>query len=462
MHPASGLSHPGEEATLKRVPLFLALIGLLLAGPAAADENPMPRVFPYETHVETLENGLKVVLVPMSAGGLVAYWTIVRTGARDEYEPGRTGFAHFFEHMMFRGTERHPQEVYNRMVTEMGAGANAFTTDDLTAYHLKIAAEDLERVMDLESDRFRSLAYAEREFRTEAGAVHGEYLKTRMNPFFAIHEAVQKTAFDVHTYGHTAMGFEEDIKRMPEMYDYSQSFFSRYYRPENVVLVIAGEVDAAHTMELVRKYYGGWQPGYVPPKVQPEPEQKAERRVEVSYPGRTLPILTLAYKADRFDPSNRLYVASHLLADLAFGETSELYRKLALEEQLVEFLAASVGENRDPGLFSITTRVKDPARVDEVREQIETAIARYQTDLPDPQRLADLKSRLRYGFLMRLETPSNVASDLARPIAVTGGVEALDAWYAALDSVSPEEVLAAARTYLRNERRTVAVLRGQN
>ena len=125
-------------------------------------------VFPYETQVETLDNGLKVVMVPMKSEGLVAYWTIVRTGSRDEYEPGHSGFAHFFEHMMFRGTERFPQDTYSRIVTEMGADANAFTTDDLTAFHLSITAEDLERTMEIESDRFQDLAYSEEAFRTEA------------------------------------------------------------------------------------------------------------------------------------------------------------------------------------------------------------------------------------------------------------------------------------------------------
>ena len=120
--------------------LLLAWALGLASAPAAAAAG----IFPYDAHVESLENGLKVILVPMPAEGLVTYWSIVRTGARDEYEPGHTGFAHFFEHMMFRGTEKFPQDVYNDMVTRMGADANAYTTDDLTAYHLGIAAEDLE------------------------------------------------------------------------------------------------------------------------------------------------------------------------------------------------------------------------------------------------------------------------------------------------------------------------------
>src|SRR3990167_7492834 len=124
----------------------------------------------------------------MPSDGLVAYWSIVRTGSRDEYEPGRSGFAHFFEHMMFRGTERYPGDVYNRIITTIGASANAYTTDDHTAYHLSMAAEDLEQVMALESDRFQNLSYPESEFQTEAGAVYGEYRKARTDPEFALYE----------------------------------------------------------------------------------------------------------------------------------------------------------------------------------------------------------------------------------------------------------------------------------
>lgn len=445
-----------------------ALIALLVlavpavSGRAAADESAMSRIFPYDTHVETLDNGLKVILVPMTSGGLVAYWTIVRTGARDEYERGHTGFAHFFEHMMFRGTKKFPQDVYNEIVTEMGADANAFTSDDLTAYHLSIAAEDLERVMEIESDRFENLSYSEQAFKTEAGAVYGEYRKNRTSPFFTLEEAVHKAAFEVHTYGHTAMGYERDIKAMPGMYDYSRSFFSRYYRPENVVLFIAGQIEVEPTMALVRKYYGDWKPGYVAPKIPAEPPQKQERRIEVSYDGRSLPLLWVAYKMDRFDPQNRARVAADLLAELAFGETSEIYKKLVLNEQVVEFLAADVNLNRDPGLFDIYTRIKDPSKVDYVLSEIDRTVASYRDAEPDVDRLQDLKSRLKYEFLMDLDTPDHVAGSVGRYIAITGGLEAVDELYSAYATVTPAQIQEAAGRYLAPTRRTVAVLRGKS
>ncbi|MEM7354633.1 MAG: pitrilysin family protein [Acidobacteriota bacterium] len=439
----------------------LLLISLLLAWPALAQDGG-DKIFPYDTHVETLDNGLKVVLIPMSAGGLVAYWTIVRTGARDEYEPGRTGFAHFFEHMMFRGTEKYPADAYNDLITRLGADTNAFTSDDLTGYYLNTTSEDLETVMDVESDRFQNLAYPEGMFQTEAGAVYGEYRKNRTSPFFTLFEAVHRAAFDHHTYGHTAMGYEEDIKAMPTLFDYSKTFFSRYYRPENSVLMIIGSIDPEPTLEMARRYYGGWEAGYVPPEITPEPEQTAERRIDVAYEGRSLPLAWIAYKSSALEPTDATQAGAALLCQLAFGETSPIHKKLVLEEQAVEFINASFSINRDPGLINIITRVKDPSKVDYVISEIDRVIAESQAAPPDPQRLADLQSRLKYGFLMNLDTPSNVAQQLVRMVAVTGGIEAVDVLYNTYSKVTPQDVQNAANEYFVQPRRTVAVLRGES
>jgi zinc protease len=397
----------------------------------------------------------------MPSDGLVAYWSIVRTGSRDEYEPGRSGFAHFFEHMMFRGTDRYPSEVYNRIITTIGADANAYTTDDHTAYHIAMAAEDLERVLDLESDRFQYLSYAEGAFQTEAGAVYGEYRKSRMDPDFALYEELVGTAFERHPYGHTTLGYERDIAIMPTLYDYSRDFFNRYYRPENTVLLIAGDVKSADVFALVEKYYGGWQRGYKPPEIPEEPEQAAERRVEVSYDGQTLPLVLVAYKLPVYDAADRTRVAADLFADLAFGETSEAYRRLVLDEQVVEDLDAGASYNRDPGLLEISARVKDPAKIDYVLGVIDATIAQFRAEPPDAARLADLQRRLRYGFLMGLQTPDDVAARVAQFIALSGNLTGLDRLHATYAAITPADVQAAAERYLHAERRTVGVLRSR-
>ncbi|HWT83801.1 MAG TPA: pitrilysin family protein, partial [Candidatus Methylomirabilis sp.] len=215
---------------------------LLLFGRAFSAEVKT-HFFPYSYEKVALKNGFWAYLIPVKGSGLVAYSSVVRTGGRDEWEPGTSGFSHFFEHMMFRGSENYPGPLYEQTVTYTGASVTAYTRDDFTCYSLVFPSRYLETIMTLESDRFRNLSYDEAAFKTEAAAVHGEYLKGRVNPYTIVLEEVLNLAFDVHPYKYAAIGFEEDIKAMPDAYEVSLSFFSRYYRPENVVLVMAGELD---------------------------------------------------------------------------------------------------------------------------------------------------------------------------------------------------------------------------
>ncbi len=418
-------------------------------------------VFPYRFETHTLANGLKVILVPMPAEGLVAYYSIVRTGSRDEVEPGRSGFAHFFEHMMFRGTERFPAGEYDRLITAMGAHANAYTTDDYTCYHLSFAAGHLPRVIELEADRFQNLAYTEQDFQTEAGAVYGEYRKGRTNPFEVLEEALRDTAFEVHTYKHTTIGFEADIAAMPGMLDYSRSFFQRFYRPDNVIILVAGEIDPVEkTLTLIRQHYGPWQPGYIPPQVPVEPEQTVPRRVEVPYQGRTLPLLAVMWKAPAFDPADVEVAAGLALGELLAGPTSPLYRELVLHRRTVQRLMGQFQAQRDPGLWGVIAQVAEDEHLPEVEKAIAEAVAELQRHPPTAEHLEAVKAHLRYSFLMSLETPDQLAGELAPWIALAGDAQVVDAFFATLERVTPADVQRLAAARLRPERSTVAVLKG--
>jgi len=424
-----------------------------------ADSNNENKIFPYPVHYQTLDNGLKVYVIPMESNGLASYWTIVRTGSRDEVELGKTGFAHFFEHMMFRGTKKYPQHVYDSIVVSLGADANAYTTDDYTAYHLNIAAEDIETVMDIESERFQNLSYAEPEFKTEAGAVYGEYRKNITNPISVIFEKLQETAYKKHTYSHTTMGYLEDILNMPNMYDYSKEFYSRFYRPENCILVIVGDVDSESTFEKAKQYYSSWENGYQKPEIPIEPEQTQERRTHVNYQGRSNPWLMMGYKGKAYDFNDKEVLAYQLFSSLAFGTNSTIYKKLYLKEQKVIAFGSSVPTNRDPGLNLVYAQLKSKEDFNYVEEEIGKTIELFQNELVDIKKLEDLKKRLKYSYLMSLNSPDGVASGLANFIAVTGGIEGLETEFQTMEKISPEDIMKAAKSFVP-EKRTVVRLTG--
>ena len=232
-----------------------------VAGARAAAETT--DVLPFRASEKTLSNGLKVIVVPTGFPNIVSIQIPVQTGSRNEVEPGKSGFAHFFEHMMSRGTKAYPPVKYQQILTTMGARQNAYTTDDYTNYHTTFAKEDLEILLAVEADRFQNLAYSEEAFKTESRAVLGEYNKGSADPSFKLFEAMRKAAYLKHTYRHTTMGFLEDIEDMPNQYSYSKTFFDRWYRPENTTLIIAGDVNASEVFPLVEKYWAQMDAGIV-------------------------------------------------------------------------------------------------------------------------------------------------------------------------------------------------------
>lgn len=440
--------------TLLRTGLVAGLGFAILA--AARPHDPDTDVFPFTYEQLQLENGFTAYLIEAGAPGQIAFVTMVRTGSRDEVEPGRSGFAHFFEHMMFRGTERYPD--YDGVTSRLGAARNAFTSSDMTVYYLVASNEYLATIMDLEADRFRNLRYDQPDFRTEAGAILGEYQQGALTPGRWLSEKVRETAFLEHTYRHTTIGFEADVRAMPEGYDYSKSFYQRFYRPENVVLVIAGDFDRQEAARLINEHYGDWEPGYVPPAITPEPPQTEARARTVHYPGRTLPILSVNYKAPAWSATDTLAVATEVLGRVAFGSNSDLYRRLVLQERRLNSLNAGFGLDRDPGLASITAIVNNPADVAAVEAEIYATVARFHDELPDAALLDAIKSNMKYGFLMGLETAQDVAFSTIPFVINTGGVEAVEDYFRTLDAVTPEHVRRAARRYLVDAGRTTITM----
>jgi zinc protease len=414
--------------------------------------------FPYPLVEIVLDNGLPVVAVPLDTPGIAAHYVAVRTGSRNETEPGRSGFAHFFEHMMFRGTVHTTPERYNDVLKQLGADGNAFTTDDWTCYHIVAASSGLPTVMELEADRFMNLKYGLEAFQKEAAAVLGEYNKNASIPFNALFEKLHDTAYTTHTYKHTTMGFLKDIEDMPNQYDHSLAFFERWYRADNAILVVAGDIVPEEVFALARRRYGAWRPGIVPLTTPVEPEQTEERVAHVPWAAPTLPLLAMAFHAPAFDPDDREVRALDVLAQAYFAPTSALHKELVLDRQWVDWLSAGADDHRDPGVFVVLARVKEEAHVDAVRAAIERTLALAGSTALDAERLASVTSRLRYGFLSGLQTPDQIAATVCHYAQLTGETGTIDRSFATLDQVEAEDVSRAATRVFRPANRTVVTL----
>ena len=416
------------------------------------------KAFPFPTTEKTLPNGLRVFVVEYDSPGLVAYYSVVRTGSRNEVEPGKSGFAHFFEHMMFRGTAQFSTEKYNAAIKAMGADSNAFTSDDMTVYHILAGATALPTIVTIEADRFQHLEYAEAEFQKEARAVLGEYNKGASDPLQPMVEALCDHAFSAHTYKHTTIGFLRDIEDMPNQFAYSRQFFDRYYRPDNVILLAVGDVTADRVMPLIEQHYGTWGAGPVRPAIPAEPPQSREQRTTVPWKGASLPMLLIGFHAPAFSTTNIDSVALEVLAELVFAERSPLFRRLVLEEQKVEHIDGSAERHVDPSLFTVLARVKESKDVPYVESAIYDEIARVAAQGTDDKTLAEVVSRTRYAFAGHLSTADKVALVGSEFLALTGKLSTIDDTFALLSQVTVADVKRVAAKYFTPQNRTVVVL----
>jgi zinc protease len=440
--------------------MFLSFLGIAFCAVAfAGSPAAKKKIFPYEMKRFTMDNGLRVVAIPYDSPGIVAYYTVVRTGSRNEIEPGKSGFAHFFEHIMFRGTDKYSAEAYGKTLKALGADNNAFTDDDWTCYHTVLPAGGLEKIIDLESDRFKNLKYSEDAFKTEAGAILGEYNKSSSSPFQALFEKIGEAAFLKHTYGHTTIGYLKDIKNMPNEYPYSLDFHDRWYRPENCTVIVVGDFDYDRLSQWIKKYYADWKPKNYKQEIVKEDDQTAPRRLRIDWPSKTLPIIFMSYKSAAFSAENREYAALDILGTCLFGETSDLYKELVLDKQQVERLAFMNMDRRDPSLFHVYSRVKDEKNIEAVERTMDAAIEKAKTELLSDDRLKAIKSRMKYSFAMSLTNPDRVAVTIGNFVNLTGDPNAVNDLYDRYDEVSAQDVQAAAKKYLDKNRCTTAILK---
>lgn len=441
-----------------KISLFCGLLALATLAGAAETAAASGDVFPFKVHKTNLDNGMPVMAIPYDSPGTVAYYIVVRTGSRDEVEPGHSGFAHFFEHMMFRGTEKYSQDAYNDVLKRIGADANAFTSDDQTVYHIVGPASALETMMDIESDRFKNLKYEEDAFRTESLAVLGEYNKSVSNPVQPMFEKLRDLAYEKHTYKHTTIGFVEDIKAMPGYYDYSLKFFDRFYRPENATLLVVGDVQPQRVFDLAKKYFGDWKKGYKPADIPVEPSQKEQKKAQIDWPNPTRPYLMLGYHIPAVSTTATDSAALDLIEQLLFSESAPLYQELVVKNQWVDFIQGGANLNRDPSLFMVLARAKSDDLVPKVKETIDRYVKQLQTEPVDAKRLERIKEHLRYSFALGLDTPGDVAGQAAQAIALVGNVEAINQRFAQYQNVKPVDIQRTAAETFRTQNETIVTL----
>jgi zinc protease len=441
---------------MKKVTLCAVAL-LLLFFDGYSQKSKTAKILPYPIFQKKLANGLNVVTVPYNSPGLAAFYIVVRAGSRDEIEAGKTGFAHFFEHMMFRGTEKFPSHEYSGVLKGTGASANANTSLDRTIYHMTGNADKLETMFELEGDRFQNLKYTVQDFKTEAGAVKGEYTKNSSSPYFQINEKISETAFKNHTYGHTTMGYFKDVVDMPNQYDYSLEFFNRFYRPEYTTIVVVGDVNPAKVNALSEKYFGNWKKGTYVSNIAAEPTQTETRYTHLQMAGFP-PLLALNYKTPAFNDKNMDMPALDVLSTILFSQKSELYKKLVLNEQKVRSIQGSATDSRDPNLFKIYASVVKADDLQYVKDEIVKALEAAKTNKVDTKLLDETKSYLKYSFAMSIDNPTQIAESIAHYIYLTGDPESLNRLYALYDKVTAEDLMTVAKKYFTPAGLTVATI----
>ena len=436
----------------------------LLPELAVVEPPPVPeRVFdapvganvPADIRSFTLDNGLKIIVWPDHDIPNVVMYNFVRAGSRNE-SPGVTGLAHFFEHMMFNGTEKREPGEFDRIMEAAGGANNAYTSNDVTVYMDWFPRSALETIFDLESDRLANLAITPELLESERGVVASERrLRVDDNNFWKLYEQMMATAYVAHPYQFPVLGWPSDIAAWT--IDDLENFFRTYYAPNNCVMVFAGDVTPAEIFTLAEDYLEDIPSQEPPAPVRTvEPEQSGERRIVVEAPAQT-PLLHLAFHAGSVtDP--RTLPMELLLNILVGGDSSRLHRLLVEELELAVSVGGFQGEGFDPSLvyFYLTLPPdSDPAAVEQAVMQ---TLADVATSGVDESELAKARNIVLAKFWREMATIDGKASTLGNFEVFHGSYERLFDLPVAIDSVSNEQIRDAAASVFRPRNATIGVL----
>ncbi|HXF83556.1 MAG TPA: pitrilysin family protein [bacterium] len=409
----------------------------------------------------TLDNGLQVVLLESSAAPVATFWVWYRVGSRNE-APGTSGLSHWVEHLLFKGTPRHPKGMLTRYIDRLGGRWNAFTWKDYTAYHEVLPAEHLAVAIELEADRMANTVFDPEEVESERTVIIAEREGSENFPAYLLREEVDAVAHKVHPYRIPVIGWKDDLRAITR--DDLLRHYRTYYHPNNAVAVAVGAFDADQALEQIRRAFGDLPPGAPPPPVRArEPEQEGERRVVLQRPGGATSYLHLAYHVPQAAHPDlaALLVIDGLLSGFKSvvpfdqgggGRSSRLYRAL-VETGLASEVTTSLIPAVDPTLLRIVATVRAGVDVRAVEERTLAELERLAREPVGEAELAKVKRQARAQFVFARDGVYRTALALGA-FACVDGVEAFPSLLDRIGRVTADDVAAAAARYLRDRRRT--------
>jgi zinc protease len=427
--------------------LILALAALSLSLPAAFKKE--------DVKVQSLANGLKVLLVEDHNIPSVALYTFFRVGSRNE-RPGLTGVSHFIEHMMFNGTPGIGPGEFDRRMEFRGGRNNAYTGDDMTAYTDWFPPAALEAMIAMEADRIQGLAFVPEVFESERGVIASERrLGVDNNNDALLGETVRATAIMAHPYHWDVIGWMSDILSWRR--DEVMAYYRTYYAPNNAVLVIAGDIDPARTLELVKKYYGPVPASTPPPPVTTvEPPQLGTKTVVMRKEAQAPSFLAVWHSPGARDAD--FLPLSILAKPLLSGESSRLYRRLVREEELAIDVGGGIAETIDPQLFTIEVKPRPGADLDRIDRVIEEELAKVRADGITAQEYEKAMNIIRNDFYRGLQTVAGKVNELGTTELLYGDFGRLFTIMDDYAAIKIDRVKEAAVKYLVATNKTVGKL----
>ncbi|WP_333827138.1 M16 family metallopeptidase [Pararhodobacter sp.] len=397
----------------------------------------------------TLDNGLELVVIEDRRAPVVTQMIWYRVGAADE-APGQSGIAHYLEHLLFKATDTMEQGEFSATVEAQGGRDNAFTSWDYTAYHQRVASDRLELMMQMEADRMVNLRLDRSDWLPERAVIleeRGQVLESRPDAVF--NEQMRAALFQNHRYGVPIIGWRHEMEQLDDVI--AESFYRTHYAPNNAVLIIAGDVDAAQALELAQRHYGPIPANPdLPPRARPqEPPQHAERRLTLRDARVGQPYVSRLYLApSRQAGDQREAAAFQVLAGLLGGsaQTSVLERRLTYDEGVsLSAWAGYMGTAVDHGVFSLGIMPAPGVDMQEAEDALDRALADFIENGVDMEQLERVRMMLRAAVIYEQDNATSRARTIGADLATGLTLEDSQSWIDILQDITPDEILAAAR-----------------